>query len=64
MFGRSKVDSTMNVGTGSVSVGVTATYRVTWTAGLTYKDFFGAPDPVINPNADRGYVSFNVEHTF
>jgi hypothetical protein len=64
MFGRSEVDSTMNVGTGSVSVGVTATYRVTWTAGLTYKDFFGAPDPVINPNADRGYVSFNVEHTF
>jgi len=64
MFGRSEVDSTMNVGTGSVSVGVTATYRGTWTAGLTYKDFFGAPDPVINANADRGYVSFNVEHTF
>ena len=64
MFGRSEVDSTMNVGTGSVSVGVTATYRGTWVAGLTYKDFFGAPDPVINPNADRGYVSFNIEHTF
>jgi hypothetical protein len=64
LFGRSMVDSTMNRGTGSVSVGVTAVYRVTWTAGITYKDFFGGVDPVINPNADRGYVSFNIEHTF
>jgi hypothetical protein len=64
MFGRSKIDATMNRGTGAVSFGVTATYRVTWIAGLTYNDYFGRPDPVINPNADRGYVSFNIEHTF
>jgi hypothetical protein len=64
VFNRSKIDSTMNRGTGAVSFGVTATYRVTWTAGFTYNDYFGKPDPVINPNADRAYVSFNVEHTF
>jgi hypothetical protein len=64
MFGRSKIDATMNRGTGAFSMGVTAIYRVTWIAGLTYNDYFGRPDPVINPNADRGYVSFNIEHTF
>jgi hypothetical protein len=64
IFNRSKIDATMNRGTGAVSIGVTATYRVTWTAGLTYNDYFGKPDPVINPNADRGYLSFNIEHTF
>jgi hypothetical protein len=64
IFGRSKIDSTMNRGTGAFSAGITAVYRVTWTAGLTYKDYFGRPDPVINSNADRGYVSFNIEHTF
>ncbi len=64
LFGRSKIDATMNHGTGAVSLGITATYRVTWIAGLTYKDFFGKADPINNPNADRGYVSFNVEHTF
>jgi hypothetical protein len=54
----------MNHGTGSVSVGVTAVYRVTWTAGLTYHDYIGKADTTLNPLADRSYVSFNIEHTF
>lgn len=64
LFGRSQIDPTMNHGTGSVSFGVTATYRTTWVAGLTYKDYFGKPDPVLNDLADRGYVSLNLNHTF
>ena len=64
LFGRSQINSTENHGTGSVTVGVTAIYRTTWTAGLVYKDYIGAPDPELNPLADRGYISFNVEHTF
>jgi hypothetical protein len=64
LFGRSEIDSTENHGTGSVSFGVTAIYLTTWTAGLTYKDYFGAADPTLNPLADRGYLAFNVEHTF
>jgi hypothetical protein len=64
LFGRSQFDSTQNHGTGSVSFGLTAVYRTTWTAALTYKDFLGAPNPSINSLADRGYLSFNMQHTF
>jgi hypothetical protein len=63
-LGKSQIDSTMNNGTGFVNVGVDATYRVTWTAALTYQDYFGKPDPVLNPLADRGYVTFSIQHTF
>jgi len=64
LFGRSQIYSYENHGTGSVSLGVTATYRATWTAGLTYNDYLGKADPSLNPLADRGYLSFNMEHTF
>lgn len=64
LFGRSEVDGGMNHGTGNFSLGVTATYRATWIAGLTYDDYLGAPSPTLNPVADRGYLSFNIEHTF
>ncbi len=64
LFGRSQVDLNMNHGTGSVSFGVTATYRTTWIAGLTYNTYLGRPDPILNPLADRGYLSFNIQHTF
>jgi hypothetical protein len=64
LFGRSQIDQNMNHGTGSVNVGITATYLTTWTAGLTYNDYLGAPNPAFNDLADRGYVSFNIEHTF
>jgi hypothetical protein len=64
VLGKSQIDSTMNHGTGSVNVGVQLTYRETWIAGLTYNDYLGAPNTSQNPLADRGYVSFNIEHTF
>jgi len=64
LFGRSQVDSTMNHGTGYVNFGVAATYRTVWSGSLTYQDYFGAPDPVLNPDADRGFVEFSVQRTF
>jgi hypothetical protein len=67
MFGNSQVDSTMNHGYGTYNIGVTATYRSVWTAGLTYNGYFGKPNPNLQDVAslvDRSYVSFNVERTF
>ena len=63
-LGRSEIDGTMNHGTGSFSLGVTATYRTTWIAALTYKDFLGKADTTLNPLADRGYLNLNIQHTF
>jgi hypothetical protein len=62
LFGNSRVDASMVHSTGDVNVGISATYRQTWTAGLFYQDYLGKPS--MNSNADRGYVSFNVQHTF
>jgi hypothetical protein len=64
LFGRSEIDSTENHGTGQFSVGVTAVYDSVWTAGLTYNDYLGAASTTLNPLADRGYLSFNIERTF
>jgi len=67
LFNRSQFDSTENQGTGLVNVGVTAIYKVTWTAGLTYQDYIGAPNTSLQGDgalSDRGFVSFNIEHTF
>jgi hypothetical protein len=66
-YGRSMVDPTENNGTGSVNVGVTATYRVTWIASVTYNDYIGAANPLIQgepSTADRSYVMLNFQHTF
>jgi hypothetical protein len=68
-YGRSEVDATENNGTGTVNVGVTATYKATWIASVTYNDYIGAPNPLITfggePSlADRSYVLFNFQHTF
>ena len=64
LFGRSEIDSTENHGTGTFDIGVTAVYNTVWTAGLTYQDYLGAASTSLNPDADRGYLSFNIERTF
>lgn len=64
LLGRSEIDSSMQHGTGTFNVGVTATYRTVWVAALTYQDYLGKADPSGNPLADRGYVSLNIQHTF
>lgn len=66
-YGRSMIDSTENHGTGFVNFGVTATYRVTWVASLTFNDYIGAANPTLageSSVADRNYVMFNVQHSF
>lgn len=67
LFGRSMVDSTENHGTGSFTVGVTATYHVTWIANLTFYNNIGAANPLLagEPSvADRNYVMLNLQHSF
>jgi hypothetical protein len=66
-YGRSMVDPTENNGTGSVNFGVTATYKVTWIASITYNDEIGAPNPLLQGEpsvADRSYVLLNLQHSF
>lgn len=63
-YGRSMIASNENHGTGSINFGVTATYRVNWVASLTFNDYLGAPDPTLNPLADRNYILLNFQHTF
>ena len=68
-YGRSEVDPTENNGTGDVNFGVTATYRATWIASVTYNDYIGAPNPLLTLGAepsiaDRSYVLLNFQHTF
>ncbi len=63
-LGRSAVDSTIYHGTGTLDVGMTATYKVNWIASLSYQDYLGKPDPVNNALADRGFVALNLQHTF
>jgi hypothetical protein len=66
-LGRSQVDASENHGTGSVNFGVTATYKVTWIASVTYNDYIGAANPELvgEPSvADRSYVLLNLQHSF
>lgn len=67
IYGRSAIDSTENHGTGSFTAGVTATYKVTWIAALTFYDNIGAANPLLagEPSvADRNYVMLNLQHAF
>lgn len=64
LYGRSMIDSTENHGTGNVNFGVTATYKVTWIASLTFKDYLGAASTSLNPLADRNYILLNLQHAF
>jgi hypothetical protein len=67
LFNRSEFDGSENHGTGEFNIGVTAIYKQTWTAGFVYQDYIGAPNTNLQGDAsiaDRGYVGFNVEHTF
>ena len=68
-YGRSQIDATENHGTGNVNFGVTANYKTTWIASVTYNDYIGAPNPLIGlggePSlADRSYVLLNLQHSF
>ncbi len=67
--GNSQMDSSMNHGTGNYSVGISATYRTTWVAALSYVGYFGKAGtntqaPEAQANADRSYLTLNLQHTF
>ena len=64
LFGRSQIFAGENHGTGTLDLGVTGTYKTTWIVSLNYQDYLGAPNTVLNADADRGYLSFNIQHTF
>lgn len=66
-YGRSMVDSTENNGTGNVNFGVTATYRTTWIASITYNRYIGAANPLLQgepSTADRDFLLLNLQHSF
>jgi hypothetical protein len=63
--GKSPVDPAFNGGAdkgGDASVGITATYKAVWKAGITYTNYFGSPR--WQTAADRDFVSFNINRTF
>jgi hypothetical protein len=67
--GDSRVQSTMNHGTGGYSFGISATYRENWNAALSYVGYFGAAstnplNPEVAGSPDRAYISLNLNHTF
>lgn len=49
-------------GTGSLNFGVTATYRVVWSASAAVTHFFGGPYQ--QPFADRDFLSLSIQRTF
>jgi hypothetical protein len=67
LYGRSAIDATENHGTGSFNAGITATYKVTWIASLTFVDHIGAANPLLageSSIADRNYLMLNLQHSF
>jgi hypothetical protein len=48
--------------TRDVELGVTATYRVLWTASLVYSHFLGSPNN--QPLADRDFVTLRIQRSF
>lgn len=67
LYGRSMIDSTENHGTGSLTLGVTATYKSVWIANLTFHDYIGAANPKLageSSLADRNYLLLNLQHSF
>ncbi len=62
LAGRSSVDAGQDAGVGTLTLGVSATYRTVWQAGLSYTRYLGAPRQ--QPLADRDFVSLSLVRTF
>lgn len=78
--GRSSAISNFNGGSskaGDMSIGINATYRSVWKAGLSYIKYFGDEDTFTVPHnsatpqlsfkqtlADRDFISFNISRAF
>lgn len=60
--GRSSVDSEMVGGTGSVTIGVQATFRSVWHVEVRLTDYIGSAGS--QPLADRNFLAFNARRSF
>ncbi len=61
-LGRSSLDGTQNAGTGSITAGVTATFRAVWQGSLAATHFIGGA--AAQPLADRDFVIVSVSRSF
>jgi hypothetical protein len=61
-LGRSSLDDTENAGAGSVTAGLTATFRAIWQASLSATHFIGGA--TAQPLADRDFVVVSVSRSF
>ena len=62
LAGNSSTDSYQRAGAGDLDFGVTATYRVVWSANITLTHFLG--DASRQPLTDRDFIRFGIQRTF
>jgi hypothetical protein len=62
LAGNSSTDSYQREGAGDVDFGVTATYRVVWSASVTLTHFLGNASRQVL--ADRDFIRFGIQRTF
>ena len=60
--GRSSIDGSQTRGAGSVSLGISATYRAVWSATMGVTHFVGGPTR--QPFTDRDFIAFSLQRTF
>lgn len=62
LTGRSSMDYMQSSGTGSLEIGLSATYRSRWRANISLTNYFGSPPK--QPLADRDFIGVSIERTF
>lgn len=62
LSGRSSVDPGMVAHAGTVTLSLSATYRIVWEGGISYTHFLGSP--AVQPLADRDFITFTLGRTF
>lgn len=61
-IGRSSIDGSQNAGTGTVSLGVSASFQVVWQGALAFTHFVGGA--ATQKLADRDFMSISLARTF
>ena len=62
LVGNSSTDTYQNRGAGDLEFGVTASYRVVWSASIKLSHFMG--NVYRHPLTDRDFMSFSIQRTF
>lgn len=62
LSGRSSVDGSQVAGSGSLSLGISATYRAVWNATFGITHFIGGATR--QPFTDRDFIAFSLQRTF